>query len=154
MWSYQIKNEQFVNRLGLFFHKAKMENKKIIVLAQLPLLTVDALRAHRFKKLGIPLQVNVDQDYEQANRIIAGIITKFQNVTFLDFSQASIFKKIPFYDGQLIYRDKSHLNQHGSKIYGHFVASKFLNLGQLISKNEFRWQQQEKVLIEAYKDIE
>lgn len=122
MWSYQTESKLFLKCFEEFLNKAKKDNKKIIVMAQIPVLNYNMQRAFRYQSLGLPVTVGKAKDWFKGNDIIKNITVKFSNADFLDLTETGFFLEAPFYKEILIYHDSHHLNEYGAKAYGELAA--------------------------------
>ncbi|NRF63612.1 acyltransferase family protein [Vibrio coralliilyticus] len=127
MWSYHVKSQKFIEALNLFLADTREKGTNVIILSQTPMLKSNPVRLQRFIALSLPTQVHLDESSMNANDIILKISEQYENVTFVDFSETSFFKTVPFYDNGLIYLDNSHLNEVGSKQYGQFVGNRLMS---------------------------
>lgn len=123
MWQYQTKSERFMEALEEFIKMAEGRHQKIIVLAQVPMLTANVQRIYRYEILGIGGggQV-VHPEWHSANEKIKSIVAKYPNAIYVDFSSDKLFSTPPFYRGELIYHDDHHLNEVGARVYGEHAA--------------------------------
>ena len=125
MWQYQTKSDAFMLAFSRFIAKAAEQNKRVFVLAQIPMFDTNLLRIHRFSALGMPVQVTQNKEWESANSKIEAAVYGVSNVQFLDFSGSSFFASAPFENNVLIYLDNHHLNESGARRYGQYTASFF-----------------------------
>lgn len=124
MWSYQVKSQEFKLALEKFLEKH--EHNKIIVLSQVPKLNGDVFRVERFKALGLPVEIGRDKRYRVANKYISTVSENLHNVSFLRLDDLPVFSGAPFYRGDLIYKDESHLNEVGAKVYAISALTRIL----------------------------
>lgn len=125
MWSYQVTSQEFINAFDEFMMDLNALDKKVIVLAQTPLLDSNILRLRRFEKIGFERTIETERNWDEGNRLIESITKKYENTHFLDLSDIPLFATAPFFKGQLIYHDRSHLNEAGATHYGKAAASYF-----------------------------
>lgn len=117
MWQYQLQSEGFILALKDFFLASQATGKNITVLWQIPMLNSNPQRARRFARLGIRNSIQIDDEWKSANKHIAEIVAQYPNVKFIDLSEDEFFYEPPFYQGELVYSDKDHLNEVGSVLY-------------------------------------
>lgn len=117
MWHYQLQSERFVVALKDFFSASRVAGKNVTVLFQIPMLNSNVQRTRRFSRLGIRKRIQINDEWQSANRQIAAISAQYPNVKFLDFSEDDFFYESPVYQGELVYSDKDHLNEVGSALY-------------------------------------
>lgn len=125
MWQYQTSSQAFMKAFHSFLADADVHGKKVIVLAQIPMLSSNVLRLRRFEKLGIGHQVSFDPEWLQANSAVRKIVSEYESARFVDFSGYELFANAPFFGGRLIYHDNHHLNEIGADEYGKIAASVF-----------------------------
>jgi peptidoglycan/LPS O-acetylase OafA/YrhL len=129
MWQFHVGSELFLKALDDFIKTAMSNNQRVLVLAQVPMLTSNVQRVNRFDYLGIKGEgVFIHPEWKLANQRIKDLVMRSSNATFVDFSQSEYFKTPPFYNGVLIYHDDNHLNELGARGYGAYTAKYFLDL--------------------------
>jgi hypothetical protein len=112
-----------------FLGEAASRNQAVIVLAQIPTLTADTRRVHRFSSLGLPhTDFSRTQGWEPANLEIRKLVEQYKNSVFLDLSADKLFADAPFENGVLLYRDEHHLNEIGSRRYGEVASAHLAKL--------------------------
>jgi len=122
MWSYQFKDDpEFINVLGNFFEFIEKNEKKTLVLGQIPELKINPTRLLRMKSWGLQVPIAIEQDWKDANNKLSSVISGYSSVKFFNPSNKSLFLNPPFFNGQLIYLDNSHLNEVGAKEYANFL---------------------------------
>lgn len=117
MWHYQLQSESFVVALKDFLSASEEAGRNVTVLFQIPMLNSNVQRARRFARLGIQKGIQIHDEWKTANENIAAIVAKYPNVKYVDFSDDEFFYETPFYQGELVYSDKDHLNEVGSVLY-------------------------------------
>ncbi len=122
MWQWQVPSPAFMTAFSSFLEQTTRRNVRVIVLAQVPMFDVSLLRVRRFETLGLPSNVSEDKDWRQANAKVASIVSQYKGAEFIDLSGSEFFADAPFFQGQLIYMDNSHLNEIGARAYGMFAA--------------------------------
>ncbi len=127
-WSWHVKSDTFLISLDNFLADVNTSGKSIFLLAQIPQLELDIQRLRIFERLGFPVQTKLIQSWETANQKVAAITDKYSNTIFLDFTALPFFDNAPFYDGDLMYFDESHLNEVGSAKYGEMVVPYFKDM--------------------------
>lgn len=128
-WVNQVRRRAVRDGLERFLTDMKARNKSVIILAQTPMIATNVLRAHRFDQLSIPVDVTLKPNWDKGNYVIEEIVSRHENATYLDFSRIPLFANPPLFEGELLYRDRSHLNEVGSKLYGKYAAEYFKGLG-------------------------
>lgn len=128
MWTYQTESEDFLLAFDNFLTDTDKLNKSVIVLAQIPLLASNPQRLNRFEKIGLPINISLDSKWKKANELIAKIVSQHTKARFINLSNEPVFAEVPFFKGKLIYHDKSHLNEIGSRYYGAIAVPYFKNL--------------------------
>ena len=128
MWQYQTQSDEFMLAFSRFIEVAAEQNKRIFVLAQIPMFDTNFLRVHRFTALGLPVQVSQNNEWKSANSKIEAAVHGVSNVQFLDFSESNFFASAPFENNRLIYLDNHHLNESGARRYGEYAAGFFRNI--------------------------
>jgi hypothetical protein len=103
--------------------------KVVIVLAQIPMLDGDPIRARRFAYLEYPRRDTAGLGSCQLPHVAAWA-PPFGAIRGPD--RHALFRRAPSYEGQIIYFDDSHLNETGARLYGE-VAARFLSLGAVSS---------------------
>lgn len=127
MWQYQAKSDAFMQAFSQFIEAAVEKNKRVFVLAQIPMFDTNFLRIHRFTALGLPVQVTQNNEWKSANSKIEAAVHDVSSAQFLDFSESKFFASAPFENNLLIYLDNHHLNEWGARRYGQYAASFFQN---------------------------
>lgn len=128
MWSYQLKSKAFVQAFNAFLTESRKNGQRIIVLAQLPMLSGNPVRSHRHGRFGIPPQLLKMSIVDSANEQLDKILKPYSNVDYKNFSDANLFVELPFYAGQLIYMDAHHLNEVGAVRYAQIAGPQLQNL--------------------------
>ena len=123
MWSYQLPSEDFQKALNDFLAEQSKLGKKIFILDQVPMLTMNPIRFLRFKSLGINPHASIDREYQKANSKLHHIAARHPSVVCLNFESSGLFDQAPFVGSELIYYDKSHLNEEGVKRYAGVALS-------------------------------
>jgi peptidoglycan/LPS O-acetylase OafA/YrhL len=124
-WGLHYQSPKFLDSLNRFLSEARNKNKPVIVLAQTPMLDLNAQRLYRFNSLGVTRKASIDNEWVNANDVIEKIVVRYPNAKFLDMSRDAFFSEAPYSHGELIYSDKTHLNEIGSTRYGEAVAPYF-----------------------------
>lgn len=124
-WQYQLKSDLFVQALNKFFSDSQAAGKQVTVLWQVPMLSSNVQRLRRFEALGFHRGIQIDKQSREANQRVAAIAAQYPNVRFLDFSKEDLFLHLPFYQGNLVYSDSSHLNEIGSIKYADLAIGQF-----------------------------
>lgn len=122
MWQYHYRSDAFIKAFKQFLAQADAKGKRVLILAQIPMLSSNALRSRRFSSLGLSITSSKRHDWFEANAMIADIVSKYQKAVFLDLSSDELFKNAPFEDGVLLYLDEHHLNEVGARRYGQMAA--------------------------------
>lgn len=125
MWQYQTQSDKFMLAFSQFITDSVEKNKRVFVLAQIPMFDTNLLRIHRFSALGLPVQINQNTEWKSANSKIEEVVHDVSKVKFLDFSKSEFFASAPFENDALIYLDNHHLNESGARRYGQYTASYF-----------------------------
>ncbi|KFX70331.1 acetyltransferase [Pseudomonas taeanensis MS-3] len=125
MWQYQTQSDEFMLAFSRFIEAAAEQNKRVFVLAQIPMFDTNFLRIHRFIALGLPVQVTQNNEWKSANSKIEAAVHDVSSAQFLDFSESEFFASAPFENNLLIYLDNHHLNESGARRYGQYAASFF-----------------------------
>ena len=123
VWNSQTRSEAFNLALKKFF---QVENdKRIIILSQVPRFSRDIVRTQRFAELYLPSQLERDLSYKAANIKLAEISENYINLEFWPLDDLPVFNEAPFYQDVVIYRDEHHLNEVGVLAYAKNAASFF-----------------------------
>ncbi|WP_223277182.1 acyltransferase family protein [Pseudomonas oryziphila] len=136
MWQFQVQSPAFLEGFEAFLRSASQQGKAIVVLAQVPMFVSNPLRLRRFHELGMPVQVVENDSWRSANATIRQIANGIPGVTFIDMSDAALFKQAPYYNGSLMYLDNHHLNQLGAREYGHIAAGQFRQVFKQLIANK------------------
>jgi peptidoglycan/LPS O-acetylase OafA/YrhL len=131
MWSYQVEDPSFAPALTRFL-QTMGDGQRVYVLSQVPELSKNPMRMHRFAGLGLPHQVSFNEAYLQANQAIARAAEQ-GGAKFVGLDQLDLFRSAPYLDGRLIYMDESHLNQIGVAAYAHQARTR---IHELVMSNE------------------
>lgn len=125
MWQYQTQSDAFMLAFYRFIEAAAEQNKRVFVLAQIPMFDVNLLRVYRFSAIGLPVKITQNKEWKSANSKIEAIVHGASKAKFLDFSESNFFANAPFENGFLIYHDNHHLNESDARRYGQYTASFF-----------------------------
>lgn len=125
MWQYQTQSDKFMLAFSRFITDSVEKNKRVFVLAQIPMFDTNLLRVHRFSALGLPVQITQNKEWKSANSKIEAIVHGYSKAQFLDFSESNFFASAPFENNVLIYLDNHHLNESGARRYGQYTANFF-----------------------------
>ncbi|MDM3888184.1 acyltransferase family protein [Pseudomonas sp. BCRC 81390] len=126
MWQYQMSSPAFVKALRAFLSDAATAHKQVVVLGQVPMFRSDVQRVRRFRELGLPASLSLNGEWRLANQQVAAVTAGVIGVHYVDFSGSSFFADAPYENGELIYQDNHHLNEIGSRRYGHFAGKQLL----------------------------
>jgi len=126
-WSCHFKSDEFIVAINNFLDTTKKNNVKVFIMPQEPLLNKSPLRNYRFKQLNLEMTVSKDSKYLLANDRLKDIAENFLNVHVVKNDTGEFFNNAPFYENELTYFDKHHLNEVGSKLYaGEIIKNKEL----------------------------
>lgn len=117
MWSYQTQSDDFLSAFSTFLERFN-GRAQVYVMPQVPMLNQSPLRNFHFKNLGLEGHVGIDEESIRANRLIGEIVSQYSSVRILGSEIESIFSNAPFFGNDLVYFDRSHLNEVGARIYG------------------------------------
>ncbi|MGE7957145.1 acyltransferase family protein [Pseudomonas sp. NPDC089530] len=118
MWQYHSSSEQFMIALEKFVSEVSSRDQPLIVLAQIPMLTSNVQRMHRFNELGGSRVAHIEKTWAPSNLRVKTLVSRYPNVAFFDPTSLALFATPPIADGRLIYHDNHHLNEVGAKAYG------------------------------------
>ncbi|MCE5164957.1 MULTISPECIES: acyltransferase family protein [Plesiomonas] len=124
-WDYQFKSKAFLSSMNDFLSKADKENKKIILMAQVPLLNLNPIRSLRFYDLALPIKTSINNKYILANDTLTAMTKNKHHVKVFNLSGQKFFSWAPMYNGQLIYFDNNHLNMVGARLYAEYAEDIF-----------------------------
>lgn len=125
-WSYHTTSSDFIEALHGFLTQAHQQEKQVVVLAQVPMLNSDPLRAHRWKSMGFPIKhASISKDSSDANKRVASVVAQHPNARFLNFSDDGFFEAAPYVEDRLVYFDRHHLNEAGAYMYGRHFSHRF-----------------------------
>ncbi|GAA3984155.1 acyltransferase family protein [Comamonas faecalis] len=124
-WNWQLESTAFQQALEHFLQQQDKVGKKIYLMPQEPLLARNPLRAQRFVQLGLPTNIVVNPQYQQANHWLAQCAQRHTNALLLDFGNTKVFAQAPFAAGQLLYSDEHHLNEVGARAYAQAARATF-----------------------------
>ena len=130
MWFYQMQSTKFSAAFKDFLLLHSTNKKKFVVLSQVPMLDYDVLKFNRYNKLKLGVDLSKKDDWYIGNSMMQKLVNSFENnnIVYLNLASTDMFDAILHYDGRLIYRDNSHLNEYGSRVYGKYLESKLLVL--------------------------
>lgn len=127
-WSYHTQSEEFISAFKDYLQSAVLKNKSVYILSQIPRFNQSALRVRRFHFIGLNSHLTLNPRYQLANQKIESIAKKYSQVSFLALDHLPVFDDAPFYNQELIYRDKHHINEVGAKAYAKYALSYFEQL--------------------------
>jgi hypothetical protein len=122
MWQWQAQSDAFLQALAEFVKTLSAQDKRVIVLAQVPMFEVNVQRMQRFSALGLEIIPERSTGWESGNRKVADRLAGIDNVFFMDLSQTPFFQHAPYEGGILFYQDGHHLNERGARRYGEMAA--------------------------------
>lgn len=134
MWQWQTQSAAFMQVLDHFMADMQKRGVKLIVLGQVPMLDSNVIRMQRFSELGLPLTQMRIISPEHSNRLLREIVSRYQNVEFVDVTNFDLLKYPPFYKNGVVYHDAHHLNEVGAREYGQEFDKIFLELTRLEEK--------------------
>ena len=114
MWSYQFKEKKFAAAITQFIIS---NHAKTYWLSQVPEMETNPVRCVRLNALRLSCTNHQNKEYNKTNQILAHLIEKHDNAKYLEMSNLEVFKNAPVYQNEIIYSDKSHLNEVGSRFY-------------------------------------
>ncbi|MFM5287229.1 acyltransferase family protein [Aeromonas veronii] len=115
MWSYQTLSSNFNISLETFI--SNNQQKKFLLLSQIPKLKNEPERVKRFQNIGLANRSELDQEYIIGNKRQEKLAGDFSNVIFIKLHELPMFNSVPMYEGNVIYMDSHHLNEFGVKLY-------------------------------------
>jgi peptidoglycan/LPS O-acetylase OafA/YrhL len=121
MWSYQFEDKNFAQVLSNFFETAEARNVRVLVLGQIPVLQQNPRRVNRLHFWGYNTHAKLDEDRLDSNKKIESLVRQYPRVIYFDPSRTQMLSTPPYYKQQLIYLDKHHLNEVGSRLYGELL---------------------------------
>lgn len=124
MWQYHVPSEPFMRAFERFLSETEARGQPLIVFAQIPMLTSNVQRTHRFNELGSSRTAHLEGTWASANQQIKMRVAQHPNATFFDPVSLPLFARPPIADGRLIYQDDHHLNEVGSGAYGRVAADR------------------------------
>ncbi|MBE1236748.1 acyltransferase [Phaeovibrio sulfidiphilus] len=104
-----------------FYTEMERRGKTVLVVSQVPEFLQSPVRFERFQRLGLvapDVEPQRNPMADQANETIRKTVDGHPNVAFLDLRQSPFFSTAPMWRGSLVYRDKHHINEWGSRHYG------------------------------------
>ncbi len=128
LWQYQMQSAPFVTALKSFLDDLERSGKQVIVMGQVPMFSSNVQRVRRFQEIGLPASLVLGDDWRIANRQVEAVAASYKSVHYVDFSSSAFFADAPYDQGDLIYLDNQHLNEVGSRRYGHFAGAKLQSL--------------------------
>lgn len=128
MWQYQMPSPAFVKALQAFLDDAAAAPKQVVILGQVPMFRSDAQRVRRFRELGLPATLALNDEWKIANHQVELLAAGRAGVHYVDFSSSGFFADAPYEHGELIYQDNHHLNEIGARRYGHFAGGQLQQL--------------------------
>lgn len=121
-WEYQLGYDEkdksdpnFLNKLERTLKDFKNHGKKIYIVSQIPLLSMNPYRVEKAARLGIPVEASYNSDYKKANADMEKIAHKY-NIHWVDL--AALLVELPggvYLEGANVYMDDNHLSQFGAK---------------------------------------
>lgn len=123
-WDQDIEEQEFLTKLDLLIEKAKAGSRKVIVLAQPPLLNFSPSKLENCNRLGLACAkptTSVSNLYPNYNNVIKKRVTEL-GVEFFD-PYTTIENADQLYDDdKLLYSDMDHLSVYGAKwLYEHLA---------------------------------
>lgn len=136
-WRRHAQNENFLVDLQDFLATLSALEVPVLVLGQIPEMVSDPQRGWRLNQLGITQNISTRiHGVEDGNDKIGSVTSGFSKVRFISFSNHPVFAKIPFHEGTIMYHDRHHLNEFGSRSYGRAVGVEIANWAISVSQSE------------------
>ncbi len=129
MWNGHLSRNEF--KLAFENFLKNNADKKIYLLADVPhLLNNIPARMHHLQSLGLQFAtMDLEQSSITANGQLQRIANQYDYVEYIDLVTDNLtFYTAPFYNGQMVYHDRHHLNELGSKIYADVSGEKLVKL--------------------------
>lgn len=123
MWSYQTLSSNFNMSLKKFI--SNNQQKKFLLLSQIPKLKKEPERVRRFNYIGLGNRQELDKEYITGNRQQAHLASELNNAYFIKLDTLTIFNTVPVYNEKIVYLDSHHLNELGSHIYAEQARESF-----------------------------
>lgn len=127
-WSKHIESEKFQRALSDYVQHYVAQGKKVILLSQVPKLKQNPLRMYRWEFMGLNMNAQRDSGVDLANAKIQKIAQNIGGAHYLALDHMSVFDDVPVHNQELIYFDKHHLNEIGSKKYAEISRAEFMAL--------------------------
>lgn len=124
-WNWQFESLEFQRALSVFLEEQTKAGKKIYLMAQEPRLAGNPRRSLRFRDIGLPFNMEIDNSYLDANLRLKSYAEKYTGVTYLNFERSGFFAIAPFFQGELMYLDEHHLNKIGAEKYSEAARDEF-----------------------------
>lgn len=122
-WTSHTKSREFLAAFDNFLNAAQTNNLPVAILSQPPHLSIDPIRLMRFANMGAPTNSSIVESWRSSNSTIREMAGGYPGITFIDTTGLPLFDQAPIFNGNLIYRDEHHLNENGSRLYGHQASS-------------------------------
>lgn len=116
-WSSQLQSEAFRYALDIFSEEIN-KGGTIYILSQEPLLNYHPQRSRRFEYLGVDASIGLDKRYLSANNLLRDLsASENKKIKFIELDEINLFKRTPYWNGELIFYDTHHINEVGAKEY-------------------------------------
>ncbi|MCB5363237.1 acyltransferase [Pusillimonas sp. CC-YST705] len=130
MWQYQNESRLFMQALEDYLAYLKERDVRVVVLGQVPMLSSNVIRMHRFAQLGLPRQPVKVLSTGQSDKQISDLIAAYENARFVQAADFGLFSSPPIHAGEYIYMDSHHLNESGARLYAQELEKIFPTLIQ------------------------
>lgn len=122
-WGYHAGSDQFKYALKKFLQT--QGGSKIYVLSQVPELMLNVDRARRYRNFGLSSENRINPIYKFGNREVEKIVSSHKNAKFFNINDDDVFDNAPFYQNDLLYLDKHHLNEAGVILHANSAENVF-----------------------------
>lgn len=122
LWSEKVSSlpqalEQFIQSVD--------KHQKVIILSDYPIVDKNPIRVNRGIIKDKRFSYNFEMEIEETPAKIREIVSRYDNLYFLELDYAAYMKELPFLNDTVAYYDRGHLNLHGSQVLGAGMAQQF-----------------------------
>ena len=129
--AWDLFNPAALEQVREFVVQQSSRGKKVVIITQKPILRREPIRTAYFSAIGLPswLRPKDAEPFEirwvSANKLLFAHLSGIEGAEILDLTRLPIFTNAPYFDGKLIYFNKTHLNIFGSRTYGEQALVQF-----------------------------
>ncbi|MDO6564000.1 acyltransferase family protein [Amphritea sp. 1_MG-2023] len=110
-----LQSEAFRYALDIFLEEIN-KGGTIYILSQESLLNYHPQRSRKFEYLGVDASIGLDKRRLSTNDLLRDLsVSENKKIKFIELDEINLFKRTPYWNGELIFYDTHHINEVGAK---------------------------------------